>query len=572
MSETQSSPGAGSPPDEVVEAIGVDAALLRSADATVVVDQTSGDAAVVELEVTRTSGETHRVPVPEQFVDREWGVVRLTELVAWLGVEPDESPDSMRDGYAGLLALAHKYFIPIDEGDSREDATVSVMLVSPGERVGGQETRHWAFGLHPLWDPVSRIPLGLFPSGHGQRTATMASEVEKAPPLPEVGDTAAWPDTLAGWLTFVDGRVKVDRGIEAHEIRSMFSGYEGDYDPRTDPLDPALEEALRLRDIPGALPPPEGLPEGVRVIGPTRLRSARPVSGSEVLPIVPFENTMFIYDRGRPGAPPMIVTHPEIARREWELIASMDFDKGVEDVPPPGAPIARPADPWAVPPDTEDGDAAPDPEELARGCLAGLPKWVLALVGGVVAVIVVLLIARTFFGDDDSGSETGGSGPATEQAAGVVPLGDYADQVCVTLDENLAGPSAGFQAAFEASSGAAPPTPEATQALYDDLGASATASAAGLTATAEQFADGPAPDVDGGADANQAAVDTWRAAAAVFTQIASVIAAYDPVNATPAETEALGVTLNELFPQLNVLGTEYDDAPEVANAVEAACP
>jgi hypothetical protein len=604
MSETEPEAGVA-PPEEVVEAVGVDAALLRSADVTLVVAQQTGDAPVVELEITRSSGETHRVPVPERFVDLEYGAVRLTDLVAWLGVEPDESPDSMRDGYGGLLALARKYFVPIGDKDPAKDATVTVVFARPEGPIKGSARQLWVFGLHPLWDPVTRIPLGPLPSGRGRRTATMASEVEKAPPLPDVGDTGAWPDTLEGWLAFVDGRTKVDEGVEAKELRAMFAGYAGDYDPETDPLDPALEEAMRIRGIPGALPPPEGLPDGVRVIGPTRLRSQRPSTESsdtedqpapEDLPLVPFENTMFIYDRGRDRAHPTFQPDPEAARKEW--LATLEWLKREESISKPqpvlaGLIVPNPDPQLDLEPSWTDGeevgdvgdasfgaeDVLPldqrDQDLLNRGCLGWFVDHKGLAAGAAGAFLLVLVVAVILFGGDDSGSDSGSTRSdaaetqeGNDDDVGSVPVGAYADRVCVTLDENLTGPTTGFQAALQASTGAAPPTPEATKALYDNLEAGARALAAGLTATADEAAEWPIPDIDGGEAANQAAAGTYREAASVAAEIADTVAAYDPINATPAETEALGVQLNTLLSQLDVLGTEFADAPEVTAALE----
>jgi hypothetical protein len=487
------------------------------------------------VQVYRPDGRQARLPIGVECYDPATRVIDLEALVAWLGVDPSASSRSAKDGFGALVELRKR---KIDMSVRLpDDPTIKLPLVEPGGFPGVQTTG-WSLGLQPDWGPYVTFGLGRWTSDARVPEVVMRSAILRPPPLPEVGDTDAWPDTVEDWLADLDARLRANPQMTAAEYRAHYMGYDYDLEDFDDPLDPALEEALRIRNVPGAHPPPEPLPPARRPEGD---------AGEQVdvssLPVMPIDNRVAILDR--PDAMDLVVPFagdPDAVRRAWEELVR----------------AYRVANPYYE----------------RSGGIGGFTGWVIAgMVAALIALIFMALLLVGVFSDDGgtddadppaatAGADVGGSGQV-----GAVPLDEYADGVCEILAEEVQTGSEAFGAALDASQGAQPATAEEFDQLFADLETGARELAAGLTAAADRLDGSPPPDVAGGTGANQGAAATYREAAGTATAIADTVAGFDAANATPAETEAFAADVNVLIGELGVLGTEFESNPEIAEAV-----
>lgn len=243
-------------------------------------------------------GDVRRALVPDHFVSQEPDRVDLAALAAWLGLPEDVASD--------------------------------LPPTASGERWQGEENGEWFIAEaddegDPLW-------LGPFPGWKSQVTIPIPSpspipegadaawigEAALAFQHPEVGDTDAWPDDVDGWLAAIDAIAEGWRGtLRASDVRTIYGGLDDEileltedgavgeeatdavddgrryippaeddssWDPATGSLDPALEEAVRIRGLPGALPPPED----PQTAPPSR--GAADIGEHEDLPVIPMDN------------------------------------------------------------------------------------------------------------------------------------------------------------------------------------------------------------------------------------------------------------------------------------------
>jgi hypothetical protein len=477
-----------------------------------------------EVQIRGSDGRTTRVPVPERFVDDESLTLALTELFGWLAVDPRASDASRRDGLGALQELAPS-----------ADTPIHVPLVRPGTSVGGLSSTRWMIGLDPEWGLYPGIALGGWAREEDVPDYLPLGGVEMPPATPRIGDTDAWPDTLDDWLVDLDARLRLDPNLTAPDFRAVYVGRRFGTD---EAQDPAMEEALRIREVPGALPPPEPLPPARP---PTAGGAGAPDPGD--LPEVRVDNRVAIVDR--PDRDSLLVPFAGTPREVREL--------------------------W----NQRLGEAA-----SRGGCASALWLW---LVSGVVAlgalVLVVVLVLGPWSSDDGDGGDDGsaaatedtGDADASDDAgtARVVDVERYAGWVCDTLAEEVRDVSDEFAAALAAAQGAQPQTAEEADDLFLGIEQGANDLAGGLTAAAADLADGPVPDVPGGEQANADAVETYRAAAATLRELAEVVAAYDPATADATDAQILAEEMNDRLAGLGALGTEFAGAPEVQAAIDA---
>ena len=288
MPEDDSGP---TPPAEVAEELGYDVETLARCDVSLMA-YGEGSEPIIDLSIMGPTGPD-RVPVPDRFVGLD-DVVDVAGLAEWLGLRA-----------ATGSALPSTVTLQQDPDSS-------------GGEWGFSEAEDGTVHLGAFANYVS--PYGLLVES--LEDAKTAAEPTSFSGLtrPELGDTDAWPDTVDGWRAAIRHLRAQSPIVRAADVRMFFAGLNdqvlehtqdgpvdqdgrpiegegetntpdgGSWDPATDPLDPALEEALRLERVPGALPPPDA-PEEL----PSR---ADPTEGEadENTIDVEFDNTIAIVD------------------------------------------------------------------------------------------------------------------------------------------------------------------------------------------------------------------------------------------------------------------------------------
>ncbi len=232
----------------------------------------------ITLRIELFDGPTRTLLVPERFIDDRGPSVDVRGLLDWLGLENDMPTPRIPLVHGAPAAVE-------DAAEGTEAPSDRWLLVRPGEYRGPR---------------AEAMTLGTFP-GEELAGATLAGAITP-PPTPSWDDPDSWPDTLEAWLEDLDARLQWDPRLTAADYRALYGGVDsqfnlgeaGYWDPKTDSVDPAMEEALRIREVPGAFPAPEALPDAAAD------QPAADTSDDD-LPLIPIDNRVAIEAEPEPS-------------------------------------------------------------------------------------------------------------------------------------------------------------------------------------------------------------------------------------------------------------------------------
>lgn len=287
----------------------------------------------------------------------------------------------------------------------------------------------------------------------------------------------------------------------------------------------------------------------------------------QVKPDAPLSSLPVTLHKGRRSGWTMRVRPPwtGLTRLPLGTVTALATDEKVDWAPPAGAAAVAydaPGDPVSAP----GRAAAPDGEdryESNEGCVGWfIDHWLLAAAGAAGLVVVAAGLFLLADPGSDDGSESGGG----RGAAAVLAVDQYADRACGIFAAKVVDPNERFQAALEDAAAA----PAATAALYEEISGASSEFADGLTGSADQLEEVPAPDVEGGRAAHDAVVADYRAAATAVARISAAADAYDPATATQADTVALGEEVNDALTEVNDTLGAGPEVPEIVAAFEAS--